>query len=262
MSASPLLDAILRPGALDVSFEPVFDFRRGQQPRLHAFECVVHGPAGTNGRNPDVLFDYARRKREESRVERACLAAALGEARRLPAGTPLCLRLHPSVLEEDPEFLVFLGDTAEACGIAPESLTVALLSRAGGCGESGLPDAVDALRSIGVGIAVAGIGAGACGFPLLLATRPDYLWIDPCLVRGCHADFYRQAVLEALAHLARKFGARIVAAGVEDAADLDGLSVVGIHLAQGNVLARRALRHPMGPLQPYLVCGRASAVAR
>ena len=46
---------------------------------------------------------------------------------------------------------------------------------------------------------------------MALDCRPDYFKIDRYLVEGCRDDSYRRAVLESIAGLARKVGARVVA---------------------------------------------------
>src|ERR1051325_4047429 len=67
-----LLDVILEPDALTVLFQPILEYRAGQW-HLHALECLVRGPKGTNLEPANVLFEYARRKHAEGLVDRACV---------------------------------------------------------------------------------------------------------------------------------------------------------------------------------------------
>jgi len=73
---------------------------------------------------------------------------------------------------------------------------------------------------------------------MILECRPDYLKVDRHFVDGCHRDFHRRAVLASVAQLARPFGARVVAEGVEEVEDLAALRRLGINLVQGYLLAR------------------------
>jgi EAL domain-containing protein (putative c-di-GMP-specific phosphodiesterase class I) len=75
---------------------------------------------------------------------------------------------------------------------------------------------------------------------MVLECRPDYLKVDRYFVTGCHDDFYRKAVLSSIAQLARPFGARVIAEGVEDARDLAVLKRLGITLVQGHLFGRPA----------------------
>ena len=75
---------------------------------------------------------------------------------------------------------------------------------------------------------------------MILDTRPDYFKIDGYFVRGCRSDFYRQAVLESIAGLAARFGARVIAESVEDEAELATVTRLGIDLVQGWLFGRAA----------------------
>jgi len=70
-----LLDQLVEPGVITVEFQPMLDVRDGKT--LYAFEALARGPAGTSMARPDVLFEYARRKGEESQVDSLCIAEAL-----------------------------------------------------------------------------------------------------------------------------------------------------------------------------------------
>jgi len=56
-------------------------------------------------------------------------------------------------------------------------------------------------------------------------------------VHGAIGDLHRRAVLDSIAQLGLKLGARVVGEGVEDATDLLSLQEFGIDLAQGYLFA-------------------------
>jgi EAL domain-containing protein (putative c-di-GMP-specific phosphodiesterase class I) len=97
---------------------------------------------------------------------------------------------------------------------------------------------LDDLRSFDVQIAVDDVGYGQSNYQMILDCRPDYLKIDRYLVSGSHADSYRRAILESIALVAQKFGAGIVAEGVECIPDLDTVLSLGINLIQGFIFCR------------------------
>jgi len=233
MSDSPLLDAILAPGALSVLFQPIFDVS-SDGVRLHAVESLTRGPCGTNAERTDVLFDYIRRKREEPRVDRACVTAALDAARQLPGHLRLGVNVHASTLGRDPEFVVFFADAAESRGFKLSDLILEIVEHAPYWDGPAFLNALDGLRQIGVAIALDDVGLGQSNYRMILDCRPNYFKVDRYLVHGAHADFYRQAVLESVSRLAEKFGARVVAEGVEDEADLAEMTQLGIRLIQGH----------------------------
>ena len=92
-----LLDRILAPGGLTVVFQPIFALP-GTAPKLHALDCRVRGPVGTNLEEPCVLAEYARHKRAESLVDRACLTTAMQTVSALLPASRLPIHLHVTTL--------------------------------------------------------------------------------------------------------------------------------------------------------------------
>lgn len=232
---SPLLDSILAPDALCVRFQPIFEIR-GDGRRLHALECLVRGPRGTNLEAADVLFEYVRQKREESRVDRACVTAIFKAARRLPSSAKLNVNVHAATLCRDHEFLNHLGDAATTSGIDLERITLEIVKHAPPWEGRSFQNALGSLRHIGVRIALDDVGLGHSSYRMILECRPDCLKLDRHFVTGCHSDRYRRAVLDSVAHLASRLGAQVAAEGVESAADLATVVDAGVKLAQGHLL--------------------------
>jgi EAL domain-containing protein (putative c-di-GMP-specific phosphodiesterase class I) len=232
MTERCLLDRLLESGGLSPVFQPIFRIQ-GPERSVHALECLTRGPKGSNMESASVLFEYARRKREEARVDRACLGAALAAARALPGDPDLGINVHASTLGRDHGFAAFVGALAREHAIAPSRLIVEIVEHAPYWDRQGFCGALDGLRRDGVRIALDDVGLGQSNYKMILDCRPDYLKVDRYLVKGCHADRTRQAVLESVAHLADRLGARVVAEGVEDAADLEAVTALGIDLVQG-----------------------------
>jgi EAL domain-containing protein (putative c-di-GMP-specific phosphodiesterase class I) len=232
-----LLDTILEPGSLAPVFQPIFKVQ-GRERELHSLECLMRGPKGTSVERADILFAYVRRKREEIEVDRACMRAALHEAALLPFEPRISVNVHASTLGRDTGFVNYLKELAEGCGIAPRRLTVELIEHAPIWDVKGILRAIDELRGFGMRLAVDDVGAGQSNYNMILDCSPDALKVDAYVVRGCHQDPHRVGVLESITTLASRFGAQVVAEGIEVSADLDVLLGLGINLIQGYMLAR------------------------
>jgi len=232
-----LLDTILEPGSLAPVFQPIFDVH-GEDRRLHSLECLMRGPKGTSVERADVMFAYVRLKRAEIAVDRACMKAATEFASGLPGRPRISVNVHASTLGRDTDFIRYLKDLAESCGLAPQRLTVELIEHAPFWDVSAIWRAIDELRRYGMRLAVDDVGAGQSNYNMILDCCPDALKVDAYVVRGCHADKHRIAVLESITTLAQRFGAQIVAEGIEEPADLDVLLGLGINLIQGYMLAK------------------------
>jgi len=239
---SLLLDAILEPGRLSVVFQPIFEVGPGP-PRLFALECLTRGPRGTNVERPAVLFEYVRRMRAESAVDRACVATALGEARMLPGQPRLSLNVHAVTLSRDPGFRAFLLERASEAGFEPRRLVVEIVEHAS------LPltpltlelpsfrRALAELRESGIAIALDDVGLGESNYKMILDVRPEIYKLDRYLVQEAGSDPYRQIILDSLARMVRRLEARAVAEGVEDHHELVAVEAAGIDLVQGYYFA-------------------------
>jgi EAL domain-containing protein (putative c-di-GMP-specific phosphodiesterase class I) len=232
-----LLDTILKPGALTPVFQPIFEVH-GQERKLHSLECLMRGPKGTSIERADIMFAYVRRKREEISVDRACMRAALQSAAMLPFEPRFSVNVHASTLGRDTGFISYLKSLADDWGIASHRLTVELIEHAPFWDAAGIWRAIDELRTLGMRLAVDDVGAGQSNYNMILDCCPDALKVDAYVVRGCHADKHRVAVLESITTLARTFGSQVVAEGIEEATDLETLLGLGINLIQGYMLGR------------------------
>jgi EAL domain-containing protein (putative c-di-GMP-specific phosphodiesterase class I) len=232
-----LLDRILEDGGLSVVFQPVVEVTPGGL-LLHGLECLARGPRGTNAQRADVMFEYVRRKHQEPVVDRACIRVALKEASRLPGAPTLSLNVHASTVGRDPEFPAFFIDAAERHGVHPSRLIIEIVEHTQHWDGVTFERGLCALREAGARIALDDVGLGHSNYRMMLDTRPEYLKIDRYFVHGAQDDRDRRVVLDSIAQLALKLGARAVGEGVEDSTDLVPLREFGIDLVQGNLFDR------------------------
>jgi len=257
-----LLDRILEPGSLSVHFQPVMEVH-GSRAKPHYLEALIRGPRGTTAESPSILFEYARNKNRESDVDRACVEAILDAARSLPADTMLGINVHASTLAMDAGFVKFLSTALGSRKVSPRRLVVEIVEHAPPWDVVGFETAIEALRGVGARIALDDVGLGHSNYMMILECRPDYFKVDRHFVSGCSRDFHRRAVLASVAQLARPFGARVVAEGVEDLGDLAALKRLGINLIQGFLFGHPGLAADVVtvamPLKKAAAAGRTSS---
>jgi EAL domain-containing protein (putative c-di-GMP-specific phosphodiesterase class I) len=232
-----LLDKILEPGRLSAVFQPILEVGLGA-PRLHALECLIRGPKGTNAEGPAVLFEYVRRKRAEAIVDRACVATALTEAALLPHRPRLSLNVHASTLGRDTGFPTFLLEQGAKAGIGAERLVVEIVEHSKPLDVPSFRNALAFLRDSGVAIALDDVGLGESNYKMILDVRPDIYKLDRYLVSGAWNDPYRQVLLDSIARMVRRLEARAVAEGVETERELVAVEAAGIDLVQGFLFSR------------------------
>jgi EAL domain-containing protein (putative c-di-GMP-specific phosphodiesterase class I) len=237
-----LLDRVFAPGGITARFQPVVDVSRNPVACTY-LEGLVRGPAGTNLERADVLFSYIRRRRESARMDRLCVAAVLDAARALPADVAIGFNVDAATLTADAQFPEWVRTAAASRELALSRLVVEIVEHTWPWDLHTFHAATGALRDMGVRLALDDVGRAHSNYRLMLETRPDFFKIDRYFIAGAHADPMRREVMRSIAGLARSFGARVVAEGVEHAADLECVLGLGIELAQGYLLTPLLARY-------------------
>jgi EAL domain-containing protein (putative c-di-GMP-specific phosphodiesterase class I) len=223
-------------GVLRVAFQPIYEVRADSR-RVHSLEGLVRGPRGTPFESASVLFDHVRCTGQEVSVDRVCMAAIFRALVALSWQPDVAVNVHASTLGSDADFVPFLEGLAAREGVSLARLTLEIVEHASPRDERILATNLGCLRAHGIRIALDDVGVGHSNYRMMLDCRPDLIKIDRYLVAGCHADPQRQAVLESIARLAPRLGARAVAEGVEEQDDLWTLAALGIDLVQGFLLS-------------------------
>ena len=231
------LENLLAPGALRAVFQPIIDMRRSGT-RVFAYEGLVRGPANTNFEQPDVMFSYVRLKRGEERIDRACVAAILRAAPQLPSEARVSINVHAATLGRDRNFADSVVAEAHRRAVDPTRLMLEIVEHGSASNEPHFLAAVARARQLGVSIALDDIGAGLSNYKMIIDIHPDFFKVDRYLVMGCAKDADRRKVLKSIRDLARSFGGRTIAEGVESEEELACLMDLGIELVQGFLLAR------------------------
>lgn len=169
------------------------------------------------------------------------------EAARIAAtGRPVAVNVSATSISH-PEFAPSVARVLRDEGADPDDVIIevtetALLDRDLGnrLGE--------VIGELGCRLALDDFGTGFSGFSYLKRLPVDFIKIDMEFVRDLVSDAGSQHVVQAVVHLARSFGKRTVAEGVEGSEVLDLLAEYGVDLAQGFHLGRPA------PIRDRLDC--------
>lgn len=235
-SQESMIDQLVVPGAIRIEFQPIVTVS-DTGVELYALEALARGPRGTSMEQPNVMFEYARRKGEETRIDLICIAQALASAATLPGAPHITINVHGSTLSHEPEFAAKFLASAQAYEIDPRRLMFEIVEHRAPWEIDALRASLDELREAGVRIALDDLGVGASNYHLFVDCRPDHLKIDRYIVQGCHRDAYRIAVLRSIVELAAACGATPIAEGIEFQDDLVTARELGINHMQGWLFA-------------------------
>ncbi len=134
----------------------------------------------------------------------------------------------------DPGVGGFLADALADADLPPRTLSLELT-------ESSLIDhaaddgrVLDEVRSLGCGLAVDDFGTGYSSLAYLAKMPVTAVKIDRSFVEGLGSSGSRgRPVVEAVVQLARSFGLRVIAEGVEEVEQARRLTELGVERAQG-----------------------------
>lgn len=98
-------------------------------------------------------------------------------------------------------------------------------------------EVADRLRISGIKIAIDDFGAGYSSFSSLRELPFVELKLDSSFVKNCATDATNAAICQTAVDLAHRFGSAAVAEGIENAANLQALMVMGCDFGQGVLIA-------------------------
>jgi len=216
-------------------YQPIVELATG---RVIGFEGLSRPSPESGFADPGSMFTAAETVGRTVELDQACLQAVVAGARALNENQILTLNISPRTMEA-PHF------SAEALlvhlaryGIARERVVVELTERETVDDIGRLQGNLVALQREGVRIAADDVGAGNAGLRLLSQLRFDIVKIDLSLVQeGAERDSSR-AVLRSLRDLASRWGASVIAEGIETPSQLRMVRELGLSAGQGYLLGR------------------------
>jgi EAL domain-containing protein (putative c-di-GMP-specific phosphodiesterase class I) len=235
VSATLLLERVLAGDGLSIVVQPLGRIA-GTSRAVAGFEFLSRGPAATNLERPEVLFGYARQRGLEAELDFVCLRAAVAAA--VPVSmnfaVPLFFNVHGSSIERGgPAWVDALLGLFDRHGLEPSRVVLEIVEHVPFRPSASCIGTVDRLRGVGLRFALDDFGSRNSGLALLLECRPEILKVDLNLVRDCHRDLLRAAILRNLARFAGEVGMLLVAEGVESEGESQALLGLGIDWQQG-----------------------------
>jgi EAL domain-containing protein (putative c-di-GMP-specific phosphodiesterase class I) len=212
-----------------MAFQPIVDEGRK---RIFAYEALMRSKEPTLP-HPGAVLDAAEklgRVRELGRHVRALSARAFADR---PGEALLFVNLHAEDLLDDALF-----DRESPLGAISKTVVLEITERAALDEIQDIQRRVMELRRFGYRIAIDDLGAGYAGLSSFVALEPEFVKLDMSLVRGVHESMTRQRLIGTMTSLCTDLDMRVIAEGVEVAAERDGVSRLGCHLLQGYFFAK------------------------
>lgn len=219
----------LDQGLFTIVYQPIVDLRKRT---TFAYEALVRPE---QFKSPPEMIDTAVRAGRVGELGRAMREVTVANC----IDFPLFVNIHPNELNE--RYLVQPDDPIFRHS---EELFLELTEAVP---LSKLDVSANVLREIGdrgVHVVVDDLGSGYSNLRYLADLNPKVVKIDRELVTGLTQGSRRFTLMRNLVRMCIELQARVVAEGIETAAELQAVIDAGVHMGQGYVLARPAFPLP------------------
>ena len=190
---------------------------------------------------PSRFIALAEETGQIHRLGEWVLKTACREYARMRRGDGRALRLAVNVSPrqfESPDFIEVVRRTLRDTGLEPQNLELEITEGMLMRNPEEAADMLRRLRQIGVAVVIDDFGTGYSSLSYLTRFPIDKIKIDRSFVRDLSTDAADAAVIDAIIAMAHSLGIRVVAEGVETAAQQAYLSQRGCDEAQGYLYSR------------------------
>lgn len=236
LSHVPSLSRILASPSLLPRFQPIVD--TGSLAHF-AYEGLIRLGGGATLTNPELLFEYARRKNSVPALEMACVDRTLIEGAPLVHGGRL-LFLNASPLSfGDKAFAARVLENARMARLPLDQLVLEITEQSSFApGHSNVT--VEMLAREGVRFAFDDVGSAYSHLEQIDIIRPQFIKISKQFGTDFERDRTKGKIVRNILSLAADFGCTTIIEGVETEATLLAARELGIPLAQGYYFAKPA----------------------
>lgn len=223
------LDGVIERGGPNIVLQPITTIADGA---VAGYEALARFDDPL-GRTPDVWFADAAGVGRGVELELCAVHRALDAFAELAPGPFLSVNASPRTIVSGELTAVLLAHD-------PSRIVVELTEHEQVPDYEALLAQIDALRGLGVRIAVDDAGTGFAGLQQILQLGPDIIKLDRFLIEGVDHDAVRRALVTAMVAFSDSIGATLLGEGIETPAELDTLRSLQVPLGQGYLLGRPA----------------------
>lgn len=215
--------------SLWMAFQPIVEAKGGavvaQEALLRSGEPALPHPGAVldAAHRADRLFDVGR-------LVRATVSESIAGA---AAGWDFFVNLHPQDLEDET-----LYEPEAPLSRVAQRVVLEITERASLDAIPRVRSRVAQLREMGFRIALDDLGAGYAGLTSFVVLEPELVKLDMSLIRDVQQSAAKQKIVGSMVSLCHEMGKKIVAEGVEQAAERDTLVALGCDLLQGYYFGR------------------------
>jgi len=234
-SAAPRVEELIARRELSAVFQPIIDFENGA---ILGYEGLIRGPAGTPLEAPFALFAQALAEGCTIALERAAARTCIEAFARLDFDGKLFLNFSAGAMRQLAEARDDTLALLRHRGVDPQRIVVELTEQSTILDVSSFLPVITTLRTTGAQFALDDYGTANASMSLWVRLQPDVVKIDRFFIHDIACDPLKFEAVRAMQHFASASGARLVAEGIENEADLIVVRDMGIGCGQGFFFGR------------------------
>ncbi|CAE6831865.1 EAL domain-containing protein [Paraburkholderia haematera] len=234
-SATPRIEELIARRDLSAVFQPIIDFDDGA---ILGYEGLIRGPADTSLEAPFALFSQALAEGCTLELEQAAARTCIEAFARLDFDGKLFLNFSAGAIRQLAETRDDTLELLRRRGVDPQRIVIELTEQSTIQDIASFLPVISALRMAGAQFALDDYGTANASMNLWVRLQPDVVKIDRFFIHGISSDSLKFEAVRAMQHFANASGARLVAEGIEDEADLIVVRDMGIACGQGFFFGR------------------------
>jgi EAL domain-containing protein (putative c-di-GMP-specific phosphodiesterase class I)/GGDEF domain-containing protein len=234
-SATPRVEELIARRNLSAVFQPIIDFDDGA---ILGYEGLIRGPAGTPLEAPFALFSQASAEGCALELEQAAARICIDAFAKLGCDGKLFLNFSAGAIRQLAETRDDTLALLRHRDVDPQRIVIELTEQSTILDVASFLPVLSALRMSGAQFALDDYGTANASMSLWVRLRPDVVKIDRFFIHGISSDSLKFEAVRAMQHFANASGARLVAEGIEDEADLIVVRDMGIGCGQGYFFGR------------------------
>jgi diguanylate cyclase (GGDEF)-like protein len=232
-----------------VSFQPIVDLSTG---RLNSLEALARWAPEGRPVSPEVLVRVAESCNLIDSLFRSVVGESCAQMARwtaLPGGSDIrvAVNITPGQLSS-PKLPSLIAAELARHDLTGERLGLEITETGGLADIATSRSVCQELRRMGVRLSVDDFGAGQSSLARLRDLPIDEVKIDRSFIGNLDHDEARRRFVWGVVALAERIGLTVVAEGVEREAELEALTKLGCHRAQGLLFSRPVSAHTVDKL--------------
>ncbi len=219
---------------IKMAFQPILDW---QAQSIFAYEALVRGP---EGQGAGWVFERIN-KSNRYYFDQACRVKAIETAARLGCSTYLNINFMPNAVYNPETCIKATLEASDLYGFCKEKIIFEVVETEEIPDKEHLTRIFQSYARHGFLTAIDDYGAGFANLEWLQRLKPNILKLDMALIRDIDQNPAKQAIVRDTMAQCELQGTRVLAEGIESAAELAWLVSAGVRYLQGYYFAKPAL---------------------